>query len=72
MSTLNLSKYVSEVAAALVDAKLKMVDVWPAVQLCSLMHQIYADFGTFLLDNWQKVLALKKDDKVILALYILR
>lgn len=64
MSTLNLSKYVSEVAAALVDAKLKMVDVWPAVQLCSLMHQTYADFGPFLLDNWQKVLSLKKDEKI--------
>lgn len=64
MSGLNLTKYISEAAAAIVDAKLKMSDVNMAVQVCSLLHQRYADFSTQLLENWQKVLPLKKDEKI--------
>ncbi|XP_023217357.1 regulator of nonsense transcripts 2-like [Centruroides sculpturatus] len=64
MSGLNLTKYISEAAAAIVDAKLKMSDVNMAVQVCSLLHQRYADFSMQLLENWQKVLPLKKDEKI--------
>lgn len=64
MSTLNLSKYLSEAAAAIVEAKLKVTDVGAAVVLCSLFHQTYAEFAPLLLENWQKVLSLKKDEKV--------
>ncbi|UYV64261.1 UPF2 [Cordylochernes scorpioides] len=64
MSNLNLTKYISEAAAALVEAKIKMGDVNTAVQVCSLLHQRYSDFAPSLLDHWQKVLALKRDEKI--------
>nr|CAD7440943.1 unnamed protein product [Timema bartmani] len=63
MSTLNLTKYISEAAAALVEAKLKMNDISYVIKLCNALHRDYADFSTHLLDNWQKVLSIKKDDK---------
>ncbi|XP_063230825.1 regulator of nonsense transcripts 2-like [Bacillus rossius redtenbacheri] len=63
MATLNLTKYVSEVAAALVEAKLKMSDVPHVVKLCGALHRDYADFAAHLLENWQKVMAIRKDDK---------
>ena len=64
MTQLNLSKYLSEVAAAFLEAKLKMNDVSCALHLCSLLHQHYADFAALLFEQWQKVLNLKKDEKV--------
>ncbi|CAN8018740.1 unnamed protein product, partial [Ixodes persulcatus] len=63
MSGLNLTKYISEAAAAIVEAKLKMSDVQTAVLVCSALHQRYAEFSTQLLENWVKALPLKKDDK---------
>lgn len=64
ISTLNLTKYVSEVAAAIVDAKLKMTDIGSAVKLCSTLHQIYAEFSQHLFENWQKILVVKIGDKI--------
>lgn len=64
MSILNLSKYISEVASALVDAKLKLNDVPAAVLLCSEMHNTYSEFSKVLLEHWMKVLSIKKDEKV--------
>ena len=64
MTHLNLTKYVSEVATALVDAKLKMTDVAPAIKVCSFLHQTYAEFSTHFFENWQRVLSLKVVDKI--------
>lgn len=64
MQGLNLSKYISEIATAIVDAKMKMTDVAPAVKLCSVLHQTYADFSQFLFENWQKALSFKPGEKV--------
>lgn len=64
LQSLNLTKYVSEVAQAVVETKLKMSDISTAVHLCSLLHQRYHDFAPTLLENWQKVLTPKKDEKV--------
>lgn len=64
MKTLNLTKYISEVASALVEAKLKMNDVPAAVNVCCLLHQNYAEFSSHFIENWQKALSLKKDEKV--------
>ncbi|XP_025107630.1 regulator of nonsense transcripts 2-like [Pomacea canaliculata] len=61
-SGLNLSKYVEEAASAIAEAKLKMSDVHCAVYLCSLIHQRYASFATFLLENFQKYHLTKKDE----------
>ena len=49
-------------ASAISEAKLKMSDVHSAVYLCSLIHQRYASFAPFLLENFQKCLLNKKDD----------
>lgn len=64
MTHLNLTKYVSEVATALVDAKLKMTDVAPAIKVCSFLHQTYAEFSTHFFENWQRILSLKVVDKI--------
>ncbi|CAH0546674.1 unnamed protein product [Brassicogethes aeneus] len=64
MTGLNLSKYISEVAAALVEAKLKMTDVPGAVKLCSNLHQTYSEFSQHLFENWQKVLFFKVGEKI--------
>ncbi|KAB0792609.1 hypothetical protein PPYR_14568 [Photinus pyralis] len=64
MSSLNLTKYISEIAAAIVDAKLKMTDIPAALKLCSILHQQYAEFSQHLFENWQKALSLKVGDKI--------
>ena len=64
MLQLNLSKYLSEVAVAFVEAKLKMNDIVCALHLCSIMHQSYSEFSSLLFEQWQKLLNLKKDEKV--------
>ncbi|KAJ9575686.1 hypothetical protein L9F63_007445 [Diploptera punctata] len=62
--TLNLSKYLSEVAAGVVNAKLKIVDILPAVELCNELHQIYSDFSTLLFNSFQKYLSTKDEDEM--------
>lgn len=64
LKQLNLTKYLSEVAAAFLEAKLKMNDIPCALYLCSLMHQSYADFAFIFFEQWQKVLNLKKEEKI--------
>ena len=64
MAQLNLSKYLSEVAAAFTEAKLKMNDLSCALSLCSQVHQNYADFAPLFYEQWQKLLNLKKDEKI--------
>lgn len=64
MSSLNLSKYISEVAQAIVEAKLKMTDVPAVITLSSQLHQIYGEFSQHFFENWQKVLTIKHGEKV--------
>nr|SVE73390.1 EOG090X0143 [Daphnia atkinsoni] len=64
MNTLNLTKYISEVANAIVEAKLKMTDIASILQVCVVLHEKYADFSAQILEAWQKVLSMKKDEKV--------
>lgn len=40
MLGLNLIKYIGEVAAALVETKLKMADIPAMVEFCSALHQV--------------------------------
>ncbi|TGZ65650.1 hypothetical protein CRM22_005760 [Opisthorchis felineus] len=60
---LNLSKYVEELATAIVEAKIKITDIPFILKLCSAMHQRYADFSCHFLDAWKKVFASYKDIK---------
>ena len=64
MSGLNLTKYIGEVSSALVETKLKMSDITAMIEFCSALHQKYAEFPTFLMENWTKILSMKKDEKV--------
>ncbi|GJP58575.1 hypothetical protein CLOP_g453 [Closterium sp. NIES-67] len=52
----NMSKYVSEAVAAIAEAKLKMADIPAAVQVCSLLHQRYADFAPALVPTLLRAL----------------
>ncbi|KAK3800761.1 hypothetical protein RRG08_003165 [Elysia crispata] len=61
---LNLTKYIGEVAGAIMDAKLKMSDVPCALHICSILHQRYAEFSQALLESFNKYLLNKKDDKM--------
>ena len=63
-NTLNLTKYVGEVATSIAEAKLKMADIGCAIHMCSLVHQRYAEFSSHLLQAIQKnlpALPSKKD-----------
>lgn len=64
MSTLNLTKYISEVSSALSEAKLKLTEVNAAITLCSELHKVYTDFSNAFYENWQKILSLKPGEKV--------
>ncbi|KAH0546179.1 regulator of nonsense transcripts 2 isoform X1 [Cotesia glomerata] len=64
MANLNLTKYVSEIATALVDAKLKMTDVQAAIKICTFLHQTYSEFSTHFFENWQRVLNFKVGEKI--------
>ena len=41
-----------------------MTDVPSVIQVCVVIHEKYSDFAPQLLEAWQKVLSLKKDEKV--------
>ncbi|XP_030071863.1 regulator of nonsense transcripts 2 isoform X1 [Microcaecilia unicolor] len=62
-SGLNLSKYIAEAVASIVEAKLKISDVNCAVHLCSLFHQRYTDFAPSLLQVWKKHFEARKEEK---------
>ncbi|XP_072937001.1 regulator of nonsense transcripts 2 [Epargyreus clarus] len=61
---LNLTKYISEVASAITEAKLKMSDIPAAISLCSTLHRTYAEFSSNFFENWQKILTFKTTDKI--------
>jgi regulator of nonsense transcripts 2 len=52
-------------AAAITEAKLKMSDIACGAHICCLFYQRYSEFSNYLMDNWQKYLLSKKDEKVI-------
>lgn len=64
MSSLNLSKYISEVSQAIVEAKIKMTDVPAVITLSSHLHQIYGEFSQHFFESWQKLLTIKHGEKV--------
>lgn len=54
--TLNLTKYLSEITAALVELKLKSAELPVYLELCGELHRTYAEFAGQLLDHWQRTL----------------
>lgn len=62
ISTLNLSRYVEEVAAAVLEGKPKPADTPTVVTLCAEMHQKYDNFlPTLLPAMWEVVQKAKAD-----------
>lgn len=67
---LNLSRYVQEAVAALLDglAKLKLADVKCVVHICNLIHQHYGDFNEplkkGLVKMFQETYGGKEEDKL--------
>jgi len=63
IASLNLSRYVEEVAAALLEAKLKVADLPTVVSLCLAMHSRYADFIPSLVPSLWSVIHGKSTDE---------
>lgn len=61
VSSLNLSRYVEEVANALLEVKLKIADLGNVILLCNEMHQRYDDFLAILLRSLSSCLKLSQD-----------
>jgi regulator of nonsense transcripts 2 len=64
ITALNLTKYISEVATAITESKLKMSDIAAAVRLCSVLHQNYSEFSQNFFEDWHKILTFKVSDKI--------
>lgn len=64
LKVLNLSKYVTEIASAVTEAKLKLADILPACELCCALHRVYGDFENALLECWKKSLTIKNDEPI--------
>lgn len=61
---LNLTRYVSELSTAVAQVPLKVSDVEPIVKVCSVLHQLYADFTPQLIPALSKALtAATQSDK---------
>lgn len=65
MNSLNLTKYLSEVVTALTEIKLKMTEIDAMILLCTQLNISYSDFSKIFFEQWQKILNIKKDDKIV-------
>jgi regulator of nonsense transcripts 2 len=63
VSTLNLSRYVEEVVAAILEAQLKLTDIPVALALCKAMHQRYSTFLPALLSGLWSVIHSKPTEE---------
>lgn len=58
---LNLTKFISEVASSIIEAKLKLSDIPAVIEICTKLNQNYKDFSKILLDQYFKYFpAIKK------------
>jgi len=64
MNSLNLTKYLSEVVTALTEIKLKMTEIDAMILLCTQLNITYSDFSKIFFEQWQKILNIKRDDKI--------
>lgn len=64
MSSLNLTKYLSEVVSALTEIKLKMTEIDAMLLLCTQLNTTYTDFSKIFFEQWQKILNIKKEEKI--------
>jgi len=52
----NLTKYLSEVADVISEAKFKMADIPDIITVCTMLHERYRDFSVLLGDGFAKTL----------------
>ncbi|ODN04067.1 Regulator of nonsense transcripts 2 [Orchesella cincta] len=64
LNVLNLTKYQSEIAAVIVEGRLKLSDISSMVAICSELHKRYVDFSGYLVENFKKTLPTKKTEVV--------
>lgn len=62
LENLNLSRYISELATALVETKIKLNETSLFVQICSFLHLRYPEFSAQLLECWIKSFPRKPSD----------
>lgn len=62
LENLNLSRYISELATALVETKIKLNETSLFVQICSFLHLRYPEFSAQLLECWIKSFPRKSSD----------
>lgn len=66
LGILNLTKFQSEIAAVIVEGRLKQCDICAVVGISSEIHRRYQDFSSSLLENFERVLPTKaKITKVV-------
>mmetsp|Transcript_13275 Transcript_13275/g.18799 ORF Transcript_13275/g.18799 Transcript_13275/m.18799 type:complete len:1272 (-) Transcript_13275:7-3822(-) len=70
VASLNLSRYVDEVAKALLEAKMKVGDLPVVLALCLAMHQRYSDFLERLTPALWKAIQGKKTEVKTRRLYV--
>ena len=51
---LNLTKFISEIAYSLIEAKLKLSDIPSVIEICTKLNQTYRDFSKHLLDQYTR------------------
>jgi regulator of nonsense transcripts 2 len=51
---LNLSRFISEIASSLIEAKLKLSDIPSVIEICTKLNRIYIDFHKQLLGQYEK------------------
>lgn len=64
IENLNLTKFLSEIADALVYSNLKIADISSAVKISSELHLVYLDFSCEYLECWKKHLNFNENSPV--------
>lgn len=62
---LNLTKFISEVADSIVEAKLKLGDLHAVIEICTKLNVTYRDFSKCLLEQFTKCFPPNKNKKNI-------
>lgn len=54
LDKLNLTKFISEIASSIIEAKLKLNDIPAVIEICSKLNKSYKDFSKNLLEQYSK------------------
>lgn len=54
INRLNLTKFISEVASSIIEAKIKLSDIPAVIEICTSLNRTYREFSKHLLDQYVK------------------